>query len=44
MKIEETAELCVKILNEVNTHIIGKSQTLKEVMVMEIFSLKITQG
>ncbi|MHA2305658.1 MAG: AAA family ATPase [Candidatus Hodarchaeales archaeon] len=33
MKIEETAELCVKILNEVNTHIIGKSQTLKEVMV-----------
>ena len=33
MKIEETAELCSKILSEINTHIIGKSTTLKEVMI-----------
>ena len=32
MKIEETAEISSKILDEVNTHIIGKSDTLTQVM------------
>lgn len=33
MKIEETAELSSRILNEINTHIIGKFDTLKQVMI-----------
>lgn len=32
MKIEETAQISSKILDEVNTHIIGKSDTLTQVM------------
>ncbi len=32
MKIIETAELCMKILNEINRHIIGKNETLRQVM------------
>jgi MoxR-like ATPase len=33
MKIEETADLSSRILDEINTHIIGKSNTLIQVMV-----------
>ncbi|MFX1282521.1 MAG: AAA family ATPase [Promethearchaeota archaeon] len=32
MNIEETAEFCVKVLDEINKHIIGKSKTLRHVM------------
>ncbi|MFX0084992.1 MAG: AAA family ATPase [Candidatus Hodarchaeota archaeon] len=33
MKIEETADLSSRILDEINNHIIGKSNTLKQVMI-----------
>ncbi len=33
MKIEETADLSSKILDEISNHIIGKSNTLKQVMI-----------
>ncbi len=32
MNVEETSELCVKVLDEVNKHIIGKRETLRYVM------------
>ncbi|MFX0123143.1 MAG: AAA family ATPase [Candidatus Hodarchaeota archaeon] len=32
MNIEETSELCMKVLGEVSKHIIGKDETLRQVM------------